>query len=73
MLPATVVSITTEDGTELEANSDVNLARMWAEHEVNVRNGAGGWEALSFGQRCEHVSDALGELRRALAVAQEDE
>lgn len=64
------LSITASDGTVLTAQTDVALAWQWAELEVTASPDYGDWEALSYGERCAHVGEALRELRRAFTAAQ---
>jgi hypothetical protein len=59
------LSIVTSDGTVLRAASDVALAWLWAEAEVNASTELGSWESLGRREQWGHVADALAELRRA--------
>lgn len=54
------LSIVTEDGTELTASSDLQLAWKWAEHEHGDY-----WQHMSYGRQCSDVADALAALREA--------
>lgn len=56
------LSITTEDGTILEASTDLALAWKWAEHEHGAQ-----WQAMTGAAQNASVSDALGALRAAYA------
>lgn len=55
------LSITTEDGTVLEASTDLALAEAWAAHEY----GATEWSAMSLRERNGEVAQALRALREA--------
>lgn len=55
------LSLTMPDGTELTAHTDVQLAWAWAEAE----HGPEKWAAMTYGEQCRDVGDALAELRRA--------
>ena len=57
------LTLYTEDGTELSARTDIDLARKWAEHEY----GSTRWSALSMSQQMVEVADALTALRSAYA------
>ncbi len=59
------MSIVASDGTELSAPADIVLARVWAAHEVDLKDGPGAWEALPAVERMQHQGAALTELRRA--------
>lgn len=53
------LSLTVEDGTTLNARTDVALAEQWARHALG-----GAWDSLTYGEQVAHVSAALAELRR---------
>lgn len=59
------LSIVTSDGTTLRASSDVALAWLWAEAEVNASTEHPAWSDVPRGEQWGHVSAALAELRRA--------
>jgi hypothetical protein len=65
------LSIIAGDGTELTDRTDIGLAWQWAKVEVDARLAEfpGGWEVLTYGQQCEHVSGALAALRSAYRKA----
>lgn len=54
------LTITTDDGTDLTAPSDLQLAWKWAEYEHGSE-----WAGMRYTERCASVSLALQELRRA--------
>jgi hypothetical protein len=54
------LSITTEDGTELHASSDVRLAELWAAHEYGDA-----WSTMTRAQRAVETAGALTALRQA--------
>jgi hypothetical protein len=64
------LSIVASTGETLTAASDVALAWLWAEAEVNANTELPAWADMSRGDQWRHVSDALAELRRAARVAQ---
>lgn len=56
------LTMTLPDGTVLTDQTDVGLARQWAEHEHGPA-----WVNLSFADRTAETASALAELRRAHA------
>lgn len=63
------LSIVTSTGETLTAASDVALAWLWAEFEVDANVELPPWSDTSRGAQWGHVSGALAELRRAARVA----
>jgi hypothetical protein len=59
------LSIVTSDGTVLRASTDIALAWLWAEAEVNASTDYSAWSDVPRGEQWGHVSAALAELRRA--------
>jgi hypothetical protein len=64
------LSIVTSDGATLTAGSDIALAWLWAEAEVNASTDHPAWSDLPRGEQWGHVSEALAELRRAYSSSQ---
>jgi hypothetical protein len=54
------LSITTADGTVLNARTDLALAWKWARHEHGDQ-----WDSLSRREKIDSAGDALAELRRS--------
>lgn len=50
-----------EDGTILRAQTDLFLAKAWAEHLHTTEE----WASMTLGQRSREVYAALHEIRRA--------
>jgi len=63
------LSIVTSTGETLSASSDVALAWLWAEAEVNASPELPAWSDTARGDQWGHVSEALAALRRAYAAA----
>lgn len=58
------LSMQMTDGTVLNADTDISLARQWAEH----LHGPTVWAAMTMGQQAATIADALAEIRRAYSA-----
>lgn len=63
------LTITASTGEVLTSRTDVGLAGLWAEAEVNANPELPDWSALRFAEQCEYTAEALAELRRAYGLA----
>lgn len=64
------LSISVSGGVVLTASSDIGLAWLWAEHEVNASADLPAWTDLPYARQCVFVADALFELRVAYSATE---